>query len=71
MSNSDFKIKLVKSSKDSLKNIREKLNEDMGIVKLQSYFPILKNYFDFYNDSNVEFTFKLNLLANIGGLIIS
>ena len=58
MSNSDFKIKLVKSSKDSLKNIREKLNEDMGIVKLQSYFPILKNYFDFYNDSNVEFTLK-------------
>ena len=58
MSNTKFKVKVVKSCDNSLINIRENLNNLMGITKLQTYFPILTNYFDFYNGSKVEFTLK-------------
>tara|TARA_B100001093_G_C26801607_1_gene1003677 strand:+ start:97 stop:1965 length:1869 start_codon:yes stop_codon:yes gene_type:complete len=58
MSDQKFKVKIVKCCNESQKNIREKLNKYMGITKLQSFFPILCNYFDFYNGSKCEFTLK-------------
>ena len=45
---SNFKVKLVKTDEQSQSNIRTKINEYMGIKKLQCYFPILTNYFDFF-----------------------
>jgi len=58
MPDQKFKVRIVKSCNDSLINIREKLYNFMGVTKLQTFFPILSNYFDFYNGSKVEFTLK-------------
>lgn len=58
MTNEDYNIKIVKCCNKSLTNVREKLNEYLGVTKLQSYFPILNNYFDFYNGSKCDFTLK-------------
>ena len=58
MTNEDYNIKIVKCCNKSLTNVRDKLNKFLGVTKLQSYFPILNNYFDFYNDSKCDFTLK-------------
>jgi hypothetical protein len=58
MSDHKFKVKIVKCCDETQKNIREKLNKYMGITHFQSFFPILSNYFDFYNGSKSEFTLK-------------
>jgi hypothetical protein len=54
----DFKIKIVKCCSKSLQNIRTKMYDYLGTTKLQSYFPILDNYFEFYNGSKNDFTLK-------------
>ena len=58
MTNEDYNIKIVKCCNKSLTNVRDKLNKFLGVTKLQSYFPILNNYFNFYNDSKCDFTLK-------------
>jgi hypothetical protein len=59
MTNLDmYKIKVVKCCNDSLANIRSKMGELLGTTNLQSYFPILENYFSFYNGSKCDFTLK-------------
>ena len=54
----NLKVKVVKCCDKSLKNIKSQMYELMGATKLQSYFPILSNYFEFYNGSKSEFTLK-------------
>lgn len=58
MTNEDYNIKIVKCCNESLTNVREKINRFLGVTKLQSYFPILNNYFNFYNGSKCDFTLK-------------
>ena len=58
MFNNKKKIKLVSVEDSSFKKISYKLNKELEIYKLQSYFPILSNYFDFYNNSTKQFTLK-------------
>ena len=58
MTNEEYNIKIVKCCNKSLLNVRDKLNKFLGIKNLQSYFPILNNYFDFYNGSKCDFTLK-------------
>ena len=57
-SRDNFKTKVVKCCDKSLSNIRAKMYEYLGASKLQSYFPILDNYFEFYNGSKCNFTLK-------------
>jgi hypothetical protein len=54
----NYKVKVVKTCDESLTDIKTKVGDYLGIFKLQTFFPILSNYFDFYNGSNKEFTLK-------------
>ena len=54
----NFKVKVVKSDNDCLSNIKKKINYHLNVLKLQTYFPILSTYFDFYNGSKTQFTLK-------------
>lgn len=53
-----MKIKLVSVNEDDFKKIRKNLNNILEIYNLQSYFPILDDYFNFYNKSSKHFTLR-------------
>ena len=53
-----MKIKLVSVDEDDFNKFRKNLNNLLEIYNLQSYFPILDDYFNFYNKSNKHFTLR-------------
>ena len=53
-----MKIKLVSVDEDDFNNFRKNLNNLLEIYNLQSYFPVLDDYFNFYNKSNKHFTLR-------------
>ena len=60
------KIKCVSINDEHLDIIKKDLNKHLDIYDIQTYFPILSLFFDFYNDSNKHFILKSkNLNANI------
>ena len=58
MTFSKINVKIVSVQDQSFQNIKESIARDLGILKLQTYFPILDLYFDFYNNSKRQFTLK-------------
>jgi hypothetical protein len=58
MTFSKINVKIVSVEEKSFQNIKERVLRDLEIVKLQTYFPILDLYFDFYNNSKRQFTLK-------------
>ena len=58
MTFSKINVKIVSVEEKSFQHIKERVSRDLEIVKLQTYFPILDLYFDFYNNSNRQFTLK-------------
>ena len=64
------KIKCVVINQDNFENISNNLNEKLQIKDIQSYFPILSLFFRFYNNSNKNFTLKMNnYIVNINDKI--
>ena len=64
------KIKCVVINQDNFENISNSLNEKLQIKDVQSYFPILSLFFRFYNNSNKNFTLKMNnYIVNINDKI--
>jgi len=58
MTFSKINIKIVSVEETSFQHIKERVAGDLEILKLQTYFPILDLYFDFYNNSKRQFTLK-------------
>ena len=54
------KVKCVVINNEKFDNISKKLEEKLQIYSLQTYFPILSLFFKFYNNSNKQFTLKMN-----------
>ena len=54
------KVKCVVINNENFENIKKNLEEKLEIFDLQSYFPILSLFFKFFNDSNKQFTMKMN-----------
>ena len=64
------KIKCVVINQDNFENISNSFNEKLQIKDIQSYFPILSLFFRFYNNSNKNFTLKMNnYIVNINDKI--
>ena len=51
-------IKIVKVDDDSFDHVRNTLKSEMELQELQTYFPILSLFFNFYNGSKKSFTLK-------------
>ena len=54
------KIKCVVINKGNFDNISDNFEKKLQIKEIQSYFPILSLFFNFYNNSNKHFTLKMN-----------
>ena len=64
---SDDKLKGTEALNKTLEHldiIKKDLNKHLDIYDIQTYFPILSLFFDFYNDSNKHFILKSNFLIN-------
>lgn len=53
-----MKVKLVSVDDEAFKLLKIKLYQTIELKKLQSYFPILDDYFNFYNGSSKHFTLR-------------
>ena len=54
------KVKCVVINNENFDNVSKNLEEKLQIYNLQTYFPILSLFFKFYNNSNKQFTLKMN-----------
>jgi len=54
------KVKCVVINNEKFDNISKNLEDKLQIYNLQTYFPILSLFFKFYNNSNKQFTLKMN-----------
>ena len=54
------KVKCVVLNNQNFENVKKNLEEKLEIYELQTYFPILSLFFRFYNNSNKNFTMKMN-----------
>ena len=64
------KVKCVVLNNQNFENVKKNLEEKLEIYELQTYFPILSLFFRFYNNSNKNFTMKMNnYIVDIKGLM--
>ena len=57
------KSKCIKINNDILENLEKDMYTQLKIKHIQSYFPILSLFFEFYNDSNTSFTLNSKYLV--------
>jgi hypothetical protein len=55
--------KCIKIHNDILNNLKEDFKENIKITDIQTYFPILALFFEFYNDSDTSFILNSNFLV--------
>ena len=55
--------KCIKINNDTLKELKNDFNNYLKIKEVQTYFPILSLFFDYYNDSETSFILNSNFLV--------
>ena len=55
--------KCIKISNENLDTLKENIKEHLKITEIQTYFPILSLFFEFYNDSPTNFVLNSNFLV--------
>ena len=55
--------KCIKINDKILDSLTKDFNEKINISNIQTYFPILSLFFEFYNDSNTSFILNSNFLV--------
>ena len=55
--------KCIKINNDTLKELKNDFNNYLKVKEVQTYFPILSLFFDYYNDSETSFILNSNFLV--------
>jgi len=55
--------KCIKIHNDILTKLKEEFKENLNITDIQTYFPILALFFEFYNDSDTSFILNSNFIV--------
>ena len=55
--------KCIKISNENLDKIKKDIKNHLKVNEIQTYFPILSLFFDYYNDSATHFVLNSNFLV--------
>jgi len=55
--------KCIKINNDILENLKNEFNKNINIRNIQTYFPIMSLFFEFYNNSTTNFILNSNFLV--------